>query len=150
MKTSIIWLLCLLFSGSAHAFVSIDEAFRLPNVGYVASGADVITASGSSVQILSRNTNSPKTFYLEGLYIEEAPNVISATGVHMGTCSLQIPSGTTVMTFNFNNSTNSQIDRQQFQPALPMVIPSSFAVSCYPQASTSEYWNVNYVGFEVQ
>lgn len=149
MKPFLLALLMLVSSIGLSA-VPIDEKYALPNVSYVYAGSDVLTSTGASVQVLSRNSSFGKTFYIDSLIMEAAPTVISATGVHMGTCSLQVPAGTTVMTFNFNNSTASQIDRQVIQPSHPIAVPSSFAVSCFPASTTAEYWNINYVGFETQ
>ncbi len=150
MKTLLIGLLA--FFLSAQAFASGPDwmlGSSLNNaVVYVQSGADVITASGSSVSILSRTTNTPKTFYLDLIDMEAAFNTISATAIAMGTCSLQIPAGSTIMTWNFNNATTSQIDRHFFQTSHALAVPASFAISCTPKGSTSTYWNVNYSGVE--
>lgn len=127
---------------------SLTSNFLAPGVGYVNAGADVILSAAASTVVLTRTNTSGKNFYIDILFIEAAPDVISATGVHLGTCALQSPAGTTIMTFNFNNSTSSQIDRLTLEPTYPIPISTSFAISCWPASATSGYWNVDYSGFE--
>ncbi len=144
-----ILILILLFGSLGFSQTqSLNSNFLSPGVGYIASGGDVILSSASSTAVLSRTNTAGKTFYLDMLFIEAAPNAISGTGVHLGTCALQSPIGSSVMTFNFNNSTASQIDRLILEPTYPIPISSSFQISCWPASSTAGYWNVNYSGFE--
>ncbi len=151
MKTIITGVLSLLLSQTAFASgpdwmlgSSLNNA-----VTYVQAGADVVTAAGSSVSILSRTTHTPQTFYLDTIDMEAALNTVSATAVRLGTCSLQIPSGTTVMSWNFQNPTNEAPDRHFVKLTHAIAVPSSFTISCYPNTnSASTYWNVNYFGYE--
>lgn len=156
MKTIVVGLLSLFLSQIAFASgpdwmlgSSLNNA-----VVYVQAGADVVISSGQSVQILSRTTSTPKTFYLDLVDMEAALNTISATAAPLGTCSLQIPAGATtqtglnIMTWNFQNTTNSQVDRHFFQLSHAIAVPTSFAINCKPVAATSSYWNINYTGVE--
>ena len=148
MKTLLIILSLFCGSLASAQTSSLLSNFLTPGVNYVNAGADVIISAANSTAIITRSNTSGKVFYLDMLFIETAPDVISGTGVHLGTCALQSPAGTTVMTFNFNNSTASQIDRLTLEPTYPIPIATSLEVSCWPAAATAGYWNVNYSGFE--
>jgi hypothetical protein len=150
MKILVIGLLSLFLSPLAMASgpdwmlgSSLNNA-----VSYVQTGADVITVAAGASTVLTRTTNTPKTFYLDLIDMEAAFNVISGTAVAIGTCSLQVPAGNTIMSWNFQNSTTSSIDRHFVQLSHAIAVPASFAISCNPKASTSSYWNVNYFGYE--
>ena len=146
-----ILVLCLFLIGSfASAGITLGEKFLLPNVLYVNAGATVATAGGllQGVTVVSRTEPGGKNFYLNSFTIEGFFSTPSATATLLGTCSLQIPAGTTVATFNLANPTTSQVDRIVVTPQSPIVVSSSFAFSCANKTATSVYWGATYNGWE--
>ncbi len=148
----LITLLGLLLIGSfASAGITLGEKFLLPNVLYVNSGATVATGAGGLLQgktVVSRTNTGVANFYLNSFTIEGFFNVVSASATRLGYCSLQIPAGTTVATYNFVNPTGSQVDRVVITPQSPIVVSSSFAVQCANSTTTTTNWGVTYNGWE--
>ena len=138
----------LLISSFANAGITLGEKFLLPNVLYVNSGGTVAIASVGALNVVSRTNTGAKNFYLNSFNIEGFFNVISASATKIGACSLQIPSGTTVATWNMTNPTTSEIDRMVVTPSTPITISSSFAISCSNLTTTPTNWFVNYNGWE--
>lgn len=109
------------------------------------------TASGNSIATLvNRTTASGKTFFLDSLILEGYLDVVSSTARQIGTCDVQVPSGTTVGHFQFINPTTSQTERIVWSAHIPVVAGTSFVVKCGPTLlqSLQVDWNVNYFGFE--
>ncbi len=138
----------LLIGSIASAGISIDEKFLLPNVNYVAAGTTIYTASLLGKNMLTRTENGVSSFYLSSFTVEGFYTTISATAAKLGLCSLQIPIGTTIASFFLSNPTTSQVDRVVVTPRFPIVITTSFALSCQPVQSTSTQWGVTYTGWE--
>ncbi len=138
----------LLVSSLAKAGITLDEKYLLPNVLYVNSGGTIGTISNNAINVVTRTNNGPKNFYITAFSIEGFFNVINASATRIGSCSLQVPAGTTVASFNLTNPTSSGIDRVIIAPATPIVVSSSFAISCQNLTTTATDWFVNYYGWE--
>lgn len=140
----------LLISCFSYAGIEVGEKFLLPNVTYVNGGATV--ASGAILNIgqnvLTRTNSGGKTFYLNSFTIEGFFNVVSASATWLGSCSLQIPIGTTVATFNLMNPTNSGVDRVVVNPTWPIVVTNSMGFNCVNKTATTTNWGANYNGWE--
>ena len=119
-----------------------------PNNNYVSATGKATTVSGANQNILTRNTTSGKTFFISYLEIEGFYTSVSSTGATIGTCSLEIPAGTSVATFSLQNPTNEAIDRIVIPMTVPLAAPTSAAVSCIPVGSTSTKWQSSIGGYE--
>ena len=142
--------LSIFFVGSfAFAGIDLSTKFLLPGVNYVLTGATLsTTAINTGGQNVVTRSEDGKTFYLNYLSIEGLFNVISASATQLGKCSLQVPTGTTVATFNLLNPTTSGEDRVILEPAYPIPITKSMAISCAPATATQTNWYINFNGFE--
>lgn len=132
----------------ASAGINIAEKFLLPNVLYVNSGGTVGTIALTAKNIVTRTENGVNNFYLTSFTIEGFFNVINAVATRIGTCSLQVPIGTTVSKFNLINGTTSAIDRIVVTPETPIVVSNSFAISCANLTTTATNWFINFTGWE--
>ncbi len=138
----------LLVSSFANAGISLGEKFLLPNATYINAGGTVGTAVVAAQNIVSRTETGGKNFYLNSFSMEGFFNIISASATKIGSCSLQIPTGTTVATFNLTNTTTSEIDRVVVTPETPIVVSSSFAISCSNLTTTGTSYFIDYNGWE--
>jgi hypothetical protein len=119
-----------------------------PQNNYVGQTASLVTTGTAAQNLFSRTTTVGKTFFITYLEIEGYFTAVSATGVTLGTCSLQIPAGTTTATFSFQNPTNEALDRVVVPIPNPIPASASVAVSCAAHASTSTTWYTNVGGYE--
>lgn len=146
MKLLVIFLFVIFICNSVFAKQTFDELVQ--GAGQATIQA---TASGSSIATLVSRTTAPgKIFYLDSLILEGYLDVVNSSARQIGTCDIQIPSGTTVGHFQFINPTTSQIERIVWNAHIPVVAGTSFVVKCGPTLTQSLQvdWNVNYFGFE--
>ena len=138
----------LLLSSLANAGITLDEKYLLPNVLYVNAGGTLGTSLTTATNIVSRTENGVSNFYINNFSIEGFYNQTNAVATKLGSCSLQVPVGTTVASFNLVNPTASGIDRIIVNPSTPIVVSKSFAISCQALTTTGTSWYVNYSGWE--
>lgn len=115
------------------------------------TGTLVTTAVTADQVILTYTVTAGKTFFLTYWSYEARLTALSATGVILGTCSLETPSGTKVDTHTFTNMTTEQVDRLgPFQPAegQPIASGAVIRIVCTPAAVTSTTWVTSFGGFE--
>lgn len=127
--------------------VSLGSSVAKANVFQAGS---VNTAAKTHTNITTYTVSAGKTFYVSYMEVEGVLNTASATASSLGQCSLEIPSGTTVATFQLSNPTNGAVDRVVFSPAEPFYARAGqvVAVSCDPSSTSSTYWRTNFGGFE--
>lgn len=129
--------------------VSLGQTLGKTNAFKV--GSQVTTAATADQVVATYTVTTNKTFYLQYLSVEVHLTTPSATAAHMGTWSLETPSGTKVLTHTATNPTTSQ--KYQFRLELAEPIPVASAVVCRvvctPSGTTSTTWEANFGGYEV-
>ena len=149
MRLLSIFFSLFLMGSSAFAGIDLSTKFLLPGVNYVLTGATLSTSAGNpgGTNILTRSEDG-KTFYLSYFSVSGQFDTVSATATRLGSCSLQVPTGTTIATWFITNPTTSAADRVVVTPAYPIPVTSSMAISCAPLTATKTDWYVNFAGFE--
>lgn len=117
---------------------------------FIGANSSVATASTAYAEPLSYTTTTGKTFYITQAVIEGRLNTASATVSLMGTCSLQIPRGTTVAKFSMVNPSHGAAERIIMTPAEPFFATSGqiTVLSCTPANATSTNWQGDLTGYE--
>jgi hypothetical protein len=124
-----------LFLFSQTCFSSgLTSLFSTP--AFVSAGSSTTTSSTTPVQIFSRNTTAGKTYFISNAQLQGFYGAVSATGATIGTCSLEIPAGTTVATWYFHNQTIENIDQKLISFNPPLAAPTSVSGACTPAGST--------------
>lgn len=133
--------------GAAAPSVSLGNSVSKSQIGKTGLSN---TSSTTRTEALAYTTTGGKTFYITYLDIEGKFLNASATAVGLGTCSLEIPRGTTIMTYNLMNPSHSAVDRIVVSPAEPLIATGGQVVvgSCIPAGSTVTTWQINFGGYE--
>ncbi len=108
------------------------------------------TATTADQVILTYTVTNGKTLYLLGAVLGARLTVLSATASILGTCSIETPSGTKILTVDFDNATSEFSDRQDVALAKPIPIASGVVIRvvCTPAAATSMLWRATLIGYE--
>ncbi len=148
----ILFILSLLLICSISYGKSLEEKFMDPGVTYITSGKTVafaqVVSGGSVLTSYNVSSNPGSVFNLNYISISGNLDVPSATATNLGSCSLQIPTGTTVAIWPFTNATTSSQSPMILAPKFPIPVTSSFAISCAPLVASKIDWYVNYGGWQ--
>lgn len=108
------------------------------------------TTSTSHAAVLSYSVSQNKTFYITSFGIEARLTAASATVSTLGTCALEIPSGTSVASFQLVNPTNGAMDRVVLAPTEPISVNAGTAavIACDPGTATSTVFRGTFQGYE--
>ena len=122
----------------------------LGKVNQLKTGTLTTTATTADQVVLTFTTTAGKTFYVQYLDFEAALTTISATGVALGTISLESAAGTKLITNRLINPTTSEADsrRYYFNEPIPIAASTVIRVVCTPGATTSTIWRANFGGYE--
>jgi hypothetical protein len=119
-------------------------------VSMTKTGQLVSTAVTADQVVLTHTVTASKLLMLSYVTIEARLTVVSATASILGDCSLELPSGTKVITHTFTNPTTSRVDRvpYTFPDPVPLAAGSVVRIVCTPAATTSMTWKASFGGYE--
>lgn len=141
----------LLLMGVLFSLDVFAQTWQVPNTYVVGRNGSTATSATTYTEVVQYGPTNGKNFYVNGFTIEAKLSTPSATVSSLGTCSLQIPRGTSVATFNLINPSTGAMERVDFMPHGPLFVKSGNSIvgSCTPQNSTSTVYNINLVGYEL-
>jgi hypothetical protein len=145
-------------SASIPVVIASDQSTQVVTLGN-SSGKTVVMETGSLVTtaitanqvVLTRTVTTGKTFYLQYLEMtgrQTAP--AGGTSVVLGTISLQLPSGTNVISDSMvgGGSTVTEQRVYTFSEPIPVTSATVIRVVVTPASTTSFTWFANFGGYE--
>lgn len=115
------------------------------------TGLLTTTATTADQVVLTYTVTTNKTFYIEYLILDIIFSTPSGTATFLGRISLELPSGTKVITMPAQNA-NSSGDQHMIIPfcePIPATTGQVVRIVCTPAVTTSIDWYGNFGGYEI-
>lgn len=112
------------------------------------TGALATTAVTADAVILTYTVTSGKTFYLTYFMCNSRLTTFAATATYFGTCSLESPAGTKLLTTMLAGSGIADRASVPFTEPIPIAAGTVIRVVTTPSAATAFTWTANFGGYE--
>jgi hypothetical protein len=135
-------------AASSSPVGSVSLGNNLGKTNQLKTGTLVTTAVTADQTVLTFTVTAGKVFYLQYVTVMARLTTFATTATFFGTCSLETPSGTKVLTYGPSGPGITDQFTVNFEEPIPIAAGVVVRLVCTPSAVTSFTWYGNFGGYE--